>query len=449
MLPQTLLQSLAHVKSFNRLAFEAVHASGEQVTSIRLNVNKPIGIPLFAFSQQVAWCEHGFYLNERPSFTLNPLFHAGAYYVQEASSMFLWQAVKQLIPETKNKIVLDLCAAPGGKSTLLATCFADGLVVANEVIKQRAAVLTENIIKWGTDNVIVTNNDPVAFKALPNFFDVMVIDAPCSGSGLFRKDADAINEWSEENVKLCNLRQQRIIADSFDALKEDGILIYSTCSYSEEENENILDWIKETFNALSLKLNLEDSWNIVETESQKTKSFGYRFFPDKLKGEGFFIAAFKKNNSSSKKNISVQNILAASKQEINLLNNFYQLPQNYFAFTHNKEIRIIKNEFISGLKKLAGNLFIKKAGTGIGIVKGKDIIPSHELAMCAKPLQQILLADVDKQTALEYLRKHEIKIQAKQGWNLITHCGLPLGWIKVLPNRINNYYPGEWRILKS
>lgn len=455
-LPPALLQSLNRVKGFNRLAFEAVHASNDQVTAVRINPLKEslieeksrLTVDSRQLTEQVLWCEHGFYLNERPLFTVDPLFHAGAYYVQDASSMFLWQAVKQLIPSVKNKKVLDLCAAPGGKSTLLASYFTGGLVVANEVIKSRAAVLTENIIKWGTGNVIVTNNDPAMFASLPNFFDVMVIDAPCSGSGLFRKDIDAISEWSEESVNLCSQRQQRIMADSFNALNEEGILIYSTCSYSEEEDEQIADWLVNNFPVTSCRLQINPDWNIVETESKQHKAFGYRFFPDKVKGEGFFMAAFRKNNSSSDKYITEQNIIPSSKQEINLLNNFYQLPENYFAFTHHQEIRIIKNDWLSDLKKLTKNLFIKKAGIGIGTIKGKDVIPSHELAISTMPLHQLPFIDVDKHTALEYLRKNDLSIQSKPGWNLVTYCELPLGWVKVLPNRINNYYPSEWRILK-
>ena len=227
-LPIRLLDSLETVKGFHRKAFEEVHASGEQVVSVRLNPSKLSMVNGEWSMADVPWCPYGRYLSERPSFTLDPLFHAGAYYVQEASSMFLWHALKETIgPDTKKK-VLDLCAAPGGKSTLLASYFTDGLIIANEVIKQRAAVLVENITKWGTDQVIVTNNDPSHFQSLPGYFDVMVIDAPCSGSGLFRKDPGAVDEWSEANVQLCSQRQQRILADVLPALKEDGILIYST-----------------------------------------------------------------------------------------------------------------------------------------------------------------------------------------------------------------------------
>jgi 16S rRNA C967 or C1407 C5-methylase (RsmB/RsmF family)/NOL1/NOP2/fmu family ribosome biogenesis protein len=443
------------VKGFDRLAFEAVHASGEQVTSIRINPSKinclqPENVfPVdFHLQQKVAWCKHGYYLNERPFFTLDPLLHAGAYYVQEASSMFLWQAIEQLIPSTNNKKVLDLCAAPGGKSTLLATYFKDGLVVANEVIKLRAAVLAENIIKWGTGNVIVTNSDPSAFALMPNFFDVLVVDAPCSGSGLFRKNMDAVNEWSKENVILCSKRQQRIIADSLIALKEGGILIYSTCSYSEDENEQIADWLISNFDVASCRLPTHPEWKIIETESRLHKAFGYRFFPNQVKGEGFFIAAFKKNNSSPEKNIAAQTIHAVAHQDLQLLNDFYQFSNDYFAFTHQQEIRMIANNWVSDLKKIAKNLSVKKAGTGMGTVKGKDFIPSHEWAMSSMPLQQAATVAVDKSTALNYLRKKEITIHAGLGWKVVTYCKLPLGWIKILPNRMNNYYPSEWRILK-
>src|SRR6478609_4586581 len=295
--PQPLLESLAHVTGFDKKAFEEVHASGEQVVSLRLNPEKSMANGQWSMDEQVPWCAPGRYISKRPSFTLDPLFHAGAYYVQEASSMFIWQAVKQLVGTDTQKKVLDLCAAPGGKSTLLASYFTDGLVVANEVIKSRASILVENITKWGSDHVIVTNNDPSHFQSLPGYFDLMVIDAPCSGSGLFRKDPDAINEWSIDNVQLCSQRQQRILADILPALKEDGLLIYSTCSYSVEEDEAIADWLVDEMNMESREIAVDSAWGIVETRSAIQQAYGYRFYPNKLKGEGFFIAAFQKKNA--------------------------------------------------------------------------------------------------------------------------------------------------------
>ena len=465
MLPVQLIQSLEGIKGFNSKAFEAVHVSGEQVTSVRLNRLKAESLkqnaksmedaalslkPLaFSIKKPVPWCENGFYLSERPSFTFDPLFHAGAYYVQEASSMFLWEMIKQTVGTATNKKVLDLCAAPGGKSTLLASYFRDGLIVSNEVIKSRAAILTENIIKWGADNVIVTNNDPKDFQRLENYFDVIVIDAPCSGSGLFRKDPNAINEWSEENVNLCSLRQQRIVADVLPALKQNGILIYSTCSYSKQEDEEVLDWLMENYQLSTVHCPLSTDWNIVEVQSDKHQAHGYRFYPDKIKGEGFFIAAFTKTNGEEESYHSAQNLQLANKQELEQLRSFIPLPQTYSVFKQNEALRAIKETWLTSLQQLAKHLYIKKAGVELGIIKGKDFIPSHELAVSMIPLQSLAAIELSKEDALQYLKRKEFVTDAPKGWTLVKYCGLSLGWIKVLPNRINNYYPQEWRILKD
>src|SRR5688572_5876321 len=220
-LPEKLLQSLKDVKGFYEKAFKEVHASATQITSIRRNPLKLSGItewstgsgqsnaPVIKVEGNVPWSSFGFYLTERPSFTFDPVFHAGCYYVQEASSMFLEQALKQTVDLSKEIRVLDLCAAPGGKSTHIQSLIsANSLLVSNEVIKNRTNVLKQNILKWGSTNVVVTNNDPKNFARLEGFFDVLVIDAPCSGSGLFRRDTEAINEWSEDNVLLCCGRQK-------------------------------------------------------------------------------------------------------------------------------------------------------------------------------------------------------------------------------------------------
>ncbi len=451
-LPENLLQSLENIKGFNRKSFEEIHASGEQVTSIRLNPEKqPIvhGRP-WSMADGVPWCPNAYYLSQRPSFTLDPLFHAGAYYVQEASSMFIWHALKNVVGQDTKKKVLDLCAAPGGKSTLLASYFTDGLVVANEVIRSRAAVLVENITKWGSDHVIVTNNDPSHFQSLPGYFDVMVIDAPCSGSGLFRKDPGAVNEWSEDNVQLCSQRQQRILADILPALKEDGILIYSTCSYSEEEDEMIADWLVSEMNMENKQLDIPAEWNIVETTSPVTKARGYRFYPDKIKGEGFFISVFQKRATVEFARLKEQPIPFPSKQEIQLLDAFIQLPPEYVLFKQADAIRAIKKEWLTDLQLLAKCLYIKKAGIEIGTVKGKDVIPSHELALSPLSHTAFETIGLTREQSLQYLRRKELLIDdAPKGWNLVGYGGLPLGWIKVLPNRVNNYYPAEWRILKE
>ena len=223
-LPAELLRSLEGVKGFDKEAFIAVHESEERITSIRLNPFKQSEI--VNLKSKVPWTEQGYYLQTRPSFTFDPLFHAGCYYVQEASSMFLEVALKQTVDLSKPLKVLDLCAAPGGKSThILSLISKESLLVSNEVIRSRATILNDNIVKWGCSNVMVTNNDPKDFQRLENYFDVIVVDAPCSGSGLLRRDPEAIEEWSEQNVTLCSQRQQRILANVLPALKHDGVLI--------------------------------------------------------------------------------------------------------------------------------------------------------------------------------------------------------------------------------
>ncbi len=304
-LPAALLSSLQMVKGFDEKAFVQVHESGEQITSIRLNPQKMDNCQLSIINyplQKIPWSSNGYYLETRPSFTIDPLFHAGAYYVQEASSMFLEEAIRQSVDLSQPLRVLDLCAAPGGKSTLIqAVITGDSLLVSNEVIKSRANILAENISKWGASNVVVTNNDPKDFQRLPGYFDMIVIDAPCSGSGLFRKDPTAIHEWSLNHVGGCSQRQQKILSDILPGLKPGGILVYSTCSYSESEDEEICDWLLSDIpdSLSSISLQLKNEWNIIESISPKKSAYGYRFYPDKLKGEGFFIAVFKKDETNS------------------------------------------------------------------------------------------------------------------------------------------------------
>ena len=211
--------------------------------------------------------------------------------------MFLEQEVRAAVNLSAPLKVLDLCAAPGGKSTLLQSLISpDSLLVANEVIKPRAALLADNLTKWGAPNVVVSNNDPRDFARLQGYFDLVVVDAPCSGSGLFRRDPELVEEWSPESVTLCSQRQQRIMADVLPAVKEDGIVIYSTCSFSAEEDEAILDWLADHFELENIPIPLQGEWNIVPTVTTKRNCTGYRFYPDKLRGEGFFIACFRKRS---------------------------------------------------------------------------------------------------------------------------------------------------------
>jgi NOL1/NOP2/sun family putative RNA methylase len=454
-LPVSFIQSIEKSKGLDKAAFEKVHQSGEQITSVRVNPAKEFKIQNSKFKiEKVPWNSNGFYLSERPSFTLDPLFHAGAYYVQEASSMFLEEALKQMVDLSQSIKFLDLCAAPGGKSTLIQSVINDtSLLVSNEVIKTRVTILSENITKWGAANVIVTNNDAKDFQRLPNYFDVIVIDAPCSGSGLFRKDPEAITEWSEHNVQLCSQRQQRILADILPSLKNDGIIIYSTCSYSAEEDEAIADWLIEEFTMESLPLKVEDEWGIVETQSVKHNAYGYRFYPDKVKGEGFFIAAFKKSGerSSEQQMGKKKNKLdKLSAKESEVVKPFLKSAGNYFFIKQNDEVIAIPTIFEEDLTTIQNTLYIKKAGVRLGSIIRNELIPHHELAVSIIIDESISSIEVDEATAQQYLRKQDIMIDTKlKGWALIAYRQLPLGWIKILPNRINNYYPKEWRILNK
>ncbi len=452
LLPEIFLESLEGIAGFNRSSFVQVHNAEQQVSSLRVNAQKKSAITWPVLQKEattIPWCENGFYLAKRPLYVLDPLWHAGAYYVQEASSMFLQHILHHIIPSPKREIVLDLCAAPGGKSTLLANYFTQGLVVANETIKSRNSILVENATKWGADHMVITQNDPLHFKALSHFFDVLVIDAPCSGSGLFRRDKEAINEWSLDAVQHCSIRQQRILEDSLDCLKEGGYLIYSTCSYSFEEDEKMMDMLVQEKALKNISIPTPAEWNIVETLSPLTNAKGYRFYPDKIKGEGFFVAVFQKINTSAGTYFSADAALTMiTKKEKSLLNSFFDIKEEYSVIQHQASLIAFDSFFDITYKALLKNMYVKKMGLTLGEFKGVDFIPSHALAMSDWKQLPYTSIDVDLETALQYLRRADLQIPNTKGWTLVKYLNTPLGWIKALPNRSNNYYPNEWRILK-
>lgn len=456
LLPIELVESLVSAPGFSMEEFVKVHEQREPLTSIRFNPLKPVDIDSTEFiSENIPWSSRGYYLSRRPFFTFDPLLHAGAYYVQEASSMFLEEAITQTVDLNRSITALDLCAAPGGKSTLIQSLLNnESILVSNEVIKSRVTVLEENLIKWGGVNRIITNNDPKDFRKFPELFDLVVVDAPCSGSGLFRRDPDLIKEWSPGNVEMCSQRQQRILADILPSLKVDGVLIYSTCSYSIEEDESIADWLVSEFNMEPLALNVKEDWNIVESNT-KDGAFGYRFYPDKLKGEGFFISCFRKKQDShqnegasysSRKSSKLEKV---SKNELSLVREMVN-TEGLLCWKLGERILAIPEGHEKLLVDLMSGLYIRNAGISLGKPSPKELIPDHELAMSTVCRQGIARMELKKEDALQYLRREEVKIDSQmRGWALATYKDLPLGWMKVLPNRINNYYPKEWRILKS
>ena len=404
----------------------------ESPTSIRLNprkITKDLLSETLPLSEPVQWATGGYYLDSRPSFTLDPLFHAGCYYVQEASSMMLEHFVRNYFPNPAK--VLDLCAAPGGKSTHLSALLPDeSLLVANEVIRSRANILAENLIKWGNTNTIVTQNDPVEIgRSLPAFFDVIVADLPCSGEGMFRKDPAAIAEWSVNNVRLCAERQRRIVADVWQALKPDGILIYSTCTYNREENEENLEWICREFDAELL-------------EEPR------RMMPYKTKGEGFFIAGIRKKGVKSERQKAKD-----EKYKTPPLSpfTFCLSPPDSFTFTSDiaRWLAVPAIHYFA-YSQIKNKLRILSAGVALGEIKGQDRIPAHGLAM-SNALSKAAFPqwEIDKQAALGYFRKEALQTippEISKGYVLITYKGHPLGFVKNIGTRANNLYPQEWRI---
>ena len=448
-LPNALVRKLGVNPLFDQDAFLEAHEHGKKITSVRINPNKKASLNL-PIESSVPWCSEGFYLSERPIFTLDPLFHAGCYYVQEASSMFISHILKFLQLDKEPIKALDLCAAPGGKSTLLnSTLTADSLLVANEIIKSRVNILEDNLIRWGRANSMVSNNDPTAFRRLPGFFDLILVDAPCSGSGMFRKDEDSIDEWSEANVKLCSERQRRILADVMPAMASNGYLIYSTCSYSEEEDEQVLDWLMDEYEFESVTIPMEETWGIEHTISDKHQASGYRFYPHMTKGEGFFVAVLKFKGIQpmfSMKKIKVEK----SALPADALKEWVSDHQRFATFIHHDFVHIFPKELEAYVKAAQQVLYLKDAGTMVGKWLGKELLPSHDLALSIELSSNIPSVELELSDAQDFLRKEPLDPSlfpaGSKGWYIVRYSGAALGWVKVLGNRVNNYYPKENRI---
>ncbi|MDR1372327.1 MAG: rRNA cytosine-C5-methyltransferase [Dysgonamonadaceae bacterium] len=354
----------------------------ESPVSIRFNPFKKHAMSL-PIADNISWATDAFYLSFRPVFTLDPLFHAGCYYVQEASSMFLEYYIKKYVREPVR--TLDLCAAPGGKATHLSSILPPGsFLVANEVIRSRVLVLIENIIKWGNPATIVTNANAAELGKMKNCFDLIVCDVPCSGEGMFRKDAASIAQWTFENVLLCAERQRKILTDIFPSLKEGGILIYSTCTYNREENEKNIEWICRQLGA-----------ELLETP--------HRFLPHRTKGEGFFIAGMRKINADSSE------------------------------ITRNMHLpRVVYDG--RDLQKVNSALSTPPHALSMSNLLAEDTFPRWELDR--QTALQYLHRDV--------LR--DVPGSVSKGFVIVTFQGKPLGFIKNIGSRANNLYPHEWRI---
>jgi 16S rRNA C967 or C1407 C5-methylase (RsmB/RsmF family)/NOL1/NOP2/fmu family ribosome biogenesis protein len=442
-IPKQLFNTFPNWVAIDNEAFTQSHLT-DPVVSIRLNPSKRIH--QFDQNENVPWCVDGKYLNERPSFTGDPLLHAGCYYVQEASSMFLDFALRHLVDFDKQLVAVDLCAAPGGKSTLIASLLNDeSLLISNEVIQNRASVLNENMCKWGKLNTWVSNSDPKQFGELHHMVDLLVIDAPCSGSGLFRKIPDYLNDWTIENVNLCSQRQKRILHDSYNCLVQNGILIYMTCSFSEAENEKVVDEILQEFEVESCRLPVDEEWGVVETESEKKKGYGYRFYPHLLKGEGFFLSCFRKKDGFVREDFEPK---VLDNKKYGSLLPFIDLNHK-IILEQNGLLMAIHNAHSLILQKCLTKIKIIKKGVMLGKLIRNEVIPEHELAMYHQVIYPQRI-ELSTSQALAYLKKEDIVIESSiKGWHLVTYNEMPLGWIKNLGNRINNYYPNNYRILSK
>ena len=340
--------------------------------------------------EQVPWCKEGYYLEGRPQFTFDPLFHAGCYYVQEAASMFITHVLRQFVHETVKG--LDMCAAPGGKSTAMLSVLPEGsTLVSNEPIPTRAQILLENITKWGAKNCIVTNNYPRDFKKAKAKFDLILCDVPCSGEGMFRKDPATIGEWSLQNVEKCWRLQREIVADAWECLNSGGILIYSTCTFNIKENEENVRWIIDTYEAEPIDIPTEPSWGITGSLLEGFDAPVYRFIPGITRSEGLFVCALRKRGVRSEE---------CGK-------------------------RILKNKLSSPLKELSA---------------------AEQFSFLFPPSSFHI--DLSYAEALKYLRGEALVLppNTPRGLITVTYKGVSLGPVKNIGNRANNLYPKPWRI---
>ena len=420
----------------------------ERETSVRLNDKVPfeaLSVLHDAGMEEVPWCPDGYYLKRRPQFTLDPLMHAGCYYVQEASSMFLDEVLAQFV--RPDSIVLDMCGAPGGKATLISQFLnEEGLLITNEVVRQRVFILSENIQKWGNGNAVVTHNQARDFgDKAENLFDCVLVDAPCSGEGLFRKDEGAVDEWSLRNVQMCAERQRDILRYVWPALKPGGILIYSTCTYNPSEDEDNALFIRDTLGADVLKVDIDPAWNI--TLSARA---GYHFYPHKTRGEGFYLCVFRKREAPFTPFRAKAEKTRGSKtvDELGELQSWLQHPERWSIRQSDRFTEAYPTRHKELVDWLSTHFTCVSTGFGIGELRGKHVAPQHSLSMLKDFRKEAFpQVELSLEMALAFLRSEALILPDQpSGYLLMTYQGVPLGFVKNIGNHSNNLYPNEWRI---
>ncbi len=428
----------------------------EPSTSVRLNPRKMLS-PRWS-SERIAWSEYGYALSERPSFTLDSDFHAGAYYVQEASSQFAGYILASAVggkEACRGLRVLDMCAAPGGKSTHYASLVGEqGLVVANEINRQRAAVLADNARKWGLGNMVVSCNDSSRVAQVRCWFDVVAVDAPCSGEGMFRKSDEAVEQWSEANVAMCAERQWEILESAFQALRPGGVLIYSTCTFNRTEDECVVRRLMEAYGdelQEAPEIHTEESWGVVVGREGVFQTF--RFFPHKVAGEGMFMAVAVKRDdapSSMPPKSRGKNIVKVERRAEEELRRWVERPDMMRFFQAGEMLYGCYKSHFEDIEMLSGLLSVIYSGVAMGqIFKGR-LKPDAALALFVDMRRDaVACREVEEEVALQFLRKQDIDASLfDEGVNLVECKGLPLGFVKRIGHRVNNLYPNALRILK-
>ena len=439
----------AFIEQLRGLLPDEWEALAEAITtterSVAVRVNAPRGASVPDGARRVPWCDQGFYLDDRPSFTFDTDWHAGRYYVQDASSMFIGHVIRHFVQEPVR--YLDLCAAPGGKTTAALQALPQrSLVVANEIVTPRARVLADNIIRWGNPRCVVTSNAPKDLGQLTAFFDVIATDVPCSGEGMMRKDDEAVAQWSPQLVDQCALRQREILTDVWQALRPGGLLIYSTCTYNRQENEQIADFIINELGATSLEVPVEPSWNIHPAIGSDCHC--YRFMPHRVDGEGLFLAAFRKEGNALRQEVRIKEKSPKKADETG--KNWLAYPDDYVVEPQGDLLIAVPQDIRREVTALRASLNVLHAGVELATAMGRKTVPHHALAMSlARAEDAFPVAEVDYPTALRYLRGESISVDGPRGYVLIAHQGAVLGFANNLGNRANNLYPKPLRILST